>query len=62
MAKTTTLDLIAGVRGGIPECCDFCGQPYSDTRHPEPEEAGAWSCSQCEREYREKLRQDGSDE
>ena len=40
--------MLVGNRGGIPEKCDFCDQPYSETRHPVPEEGRAWSCSECE--------------
>lgn len=42
-----TFDLIVGLRGGLPECCDFCGQAFSETRHPVPEEAGERACSEC---------------
>jgi len=42
-----TFDLLVALRGGLPEACDFCGQPYNETRHPEPEEAGAWACTEC---------------
>ena len=42
-----TFDLIVAFRGGLPECCDFCGQPYTEDRWPEPEEAGAWACNEC---------------
>jgi len=47
----TTLDLLIAIRGGLPEKCDFCGLPYDKNRWPVPEEAGAWSCNVCEREY-----------
>ena len=46
-AEMDTFDLIVGLRGGLPECCDFCGQAFSETRHPVPEEAGEWACSEC---------------
>lgn len=39
-------DLIIGLRGGIPETCDFCGMK----RAPEemhPEETGEWVCMDC---------------
>lgn len=45
---------IAELRGGMPECCDFCKQPYSETRLPEPEEAGQWACTDCVNRWREK--------
>ena len=41
------LQVIADLRGGIPECCDFCEQPYTEERYPVPEEAGAWACIEC---------------
>ncbi len=41
------LEMIAEMRGGIPECCDFCGQTFNETRHPIPEEAGEWTCTEC---------------
>ena len=41
------LKMIAELRGGIPESCDFCGKPYNEERHPIPEEAGDWTCSEC---------------
>jgi hypothetical protein len=43
----TTFDLLVSLRGGFPDCCDFCGQPYTDTRYPVPEEAGEWACLEC---------------
>lgn len=43
----STFDLIVALRGGVPERCDFCGQPYDAKRHPEPEEAGEWACTEC---------------
>lgn len=45
--KMNMLDLIAELRGGMPEQCDFCGQPYTKERYPVPEEAQAWACSEC---------------
>jgi ribosomal protein L37AE/L43A len=41
-------DLVMSIRGGFPEKCDFCEQPYTDERYPVPEEAGAWACNECE--------------
>lgn len=41
------LQVIADLRGGIPEKCDFCEQPYNETRQPVPEEAGEWACTEC---------------
>lgn len=40
-------EFIVALRGGLPEHCDFCGQPYVDGRYPIPEEAGEWACSEC---------------
>jgi hypothetical protein len=48
--STNIFDLLVSIRGGLPEKCDFCGLPYIDGRYPVPEEAGAWSCSECEAE------------
>jgi ribosomal protein L37AE/L43A len=42
-----TLDDIADLRGGYPKQCDFCGQPYTDSRTAIPEEAGLWTCTEC---------------
>lgn len=41
------LEMIAEMRGGIPDKCDFCEQPYTEERYPIPEEAQAWTCSEC---------------
>ncbi len=35
-------------RGGIPEACDFCKQPFTVARYPVPEEGSAWACRECE--------------
>ena len=40
-------EMIVALRGGIPERCDFCEQPYTDERLPVPEEAGDWACTEC---------------
>jgi ribosomal protein L37AE/L43A len=40
-------NLIVGLRGGLPEKCDFCDQPFTERRYPVPEEAGEWTCSEC---------------
>jgi hypothetical protein len=52
----TTFDLLVGLRGGLPDACDFCGQPYTEARWPEPEEAGAWACSECVARWDEQRR------
>lgn len=41
------LRLIAELRGGVPDRCDFCARPYTDERYPVPEEAGQWACIDC---------------
>ena len=38
---------LVDLRGGLPEACDFCKQPYNDARYPVPEEAGDWACNEC---------------
>lgn len=38
---------ILHLRGGFPEKCDFCQQPYTQSRSPTPDEAGQWACSEC---------------
>jgi hypothetical protein len=41
--------IIAAIRGGHPSRCDFCNKPYIKGKcWPIPEEAGAWSCNECE--------------
>lgn len=40
------VELITDLRGGAPETCDFCGQPF-DARGAIPEEAGDWACYPC---------------
>ena len=39
-------ELIAVMRGGVPEKCDFCGNPF-DEKGAVPEEAGDWACWTC---------------
>ena len=43
--------MIVDLRGGIPEKCDFCGQPFTAERRPAPEEGDAWACSDCLRRW-----------
>ena len=57
-----SLDLVAAIRGGWPEKCDFCGRSYENGRYPEPEEAGAWSCNECQAEYYNKLKKENLNE
>jgi hypothetical protein len=40
-------DLLASLRGGLPDACDFCRQPFTQARYPVPEEAGEWACAEC---------------
>ncbi len=40
-------DLLLMLRGGLPESCDFCRQPYTAERRPVPEEGGEWACTEC---------------
>lgn len=42
-----TFALIVALRGGLPEKCDFCDQPYTEQRQPVPEEGGEWACTEC---------------
>ncbi len=41
------LEMIVEWRGGVPESCDFCGQPYNEKRQPVPEEGQEWACTEC---------------
>ncbi len=41
------LEMIVELRGGVPESCDFCGQPYNEKRQPVPEEGQEWACTEC---------------
>ena len=43
----STIELIAALRGEWPKACDFCQKPFNETRHPIPEEAGEWACTDC---------------
>ncbi len=40
-------ETIMALRGGPPEKCDFCGQPYTEERYPTPDEGGEWACNEC---------------
>ena len=44
-------NLLVDLRGGLPEKCDFCDETFTEQRYPVPEEAGAWSCSECEADW-----------
>jgi hypothetical protein len=52
--KIATFDLIVSLRGGLPDACDFCGQPFNQERYPIPEEAGEWACAECVRRWETK--------
>ena len=39
-------ELIVSLRGGVPEKCDFCGQPRPE-HELHPEEGGEWACIHC---------------
>ena len=41
------LEIIAQMRGGIPEHCDFCETPFTKENYPTPEECGEWACIEC---------------
>lgn len=41
------IDVIADLRGGIPETCDFCGNIFTKENYATPEEAGDWACITC---------------
>jgi hypothetical protein len=41
------LEMIAELRGGIPERCDFCSKPFTEQNYPTPEEGGEWACIEC---------------
>lgn len=47
------LELLIDLRGGLPEACDFCKQPYTEARYPVPEEGGEWACNECCEKWRE---------
>ena len=46
MNNQYVFDMIVELRGGIPEKCSFCDQPF-DSRGAIPEEAGEWACYVC---------------
>ena len=41
------LDFLLGVRGGLPEQCDWCGHKFIEGDAIHPEEAGEWICQTC---------------
>lgn len=47
-----TLPLLMSLRGDMPQKCDFCDTEYNyETTWPKPEEAGAWACNHCYKEW-----------
>jgi len=54
------LELIVAMRGGIPDRCDFCDQPFTEANYPTPEEAGEWACIECVKKWDEAHRKDGA--
>ena len=42
------MEMLIVNRGGIPETCDFCEQPFTVARYPVPEEGRSWACRECE--------------
>lgn len=47
-------NMLVDIRGGLPETCDFCLQPFTTERYPIPEEAGEWTCAECLKHWEEK--------
>ena len=45
------IELIAELRGGIPEACDFCKKVFTKENYPTPEEAGEWACIGCVKQW-----------
>lgn len=41
------IEMIAELRGGLPENCDFCCKQFTKENYPTPEEAGQWACIEC---------------
>jgi hypothetical protein len=51
------LQLIANLRGGIPEQCDFCKQSFTEENYPTPEEGGEWACVECVTRWEKELKE-----
>lgn len=47
MNGNDVFDMIAALRGGVPDRCDFCGEAYTEDRRPTPDEGGEWACTDC---------------
>ncbi len=47
------INLIAELRGGMPERCDFCKKQFTEQNYPTPEEAGEWACIECVKKWDE---------
>ena len=45
------MGMLVHMRGGIPECCDFCGEKFTEERYPTPEECGDWACIECVKKW-----------
>ena len=45
------INFITQLRGGLPDECDFCSQPFTAERQPVPEEGGEWACTECEQRW-----------
>ena len=50
------LDAIIELRGGIPDNCDFCGEPFTNENYATPEEGGEWACITCVRKWEDEYR------
>jgi ribosomal protein L37AE/L43A len=53
------LEMLIVNRGGVPEACDFCKQPFTVARYPVPEEGSAWACRECEARWAKEEARDG---
>lgn len=52
------LQMIAELRGGIPEECDFCKGRFTEQNYPTPEEGGLWACIRCVTRWNNEMRVD----
>jgi hypothetical protein len=51
------IDIIAELRGGIPDNCDFCSQPFTKENYATPEECSNWACIQCVNKWDDELKE-----
>tara|TARA_R110000803_G_scaffold114284_3_gene182745 strand:- start:700 stop:870 length:171 start_codon:yes stop_codon:yes gene_type:complete len=51
------IDIIAELRGGIPDSCDFCNKPFTKENYATPEECSAWACIQCVNKWDNELQE-----